>query len=157
MFGEARIRSVHATAQRRVRIPDVLPGAPNIESESTRINDFGEQRSLSHPLGNSSLPATLSTERDEVDICVAHGVERLFHDASFGFRPGRNCHGALAKVIELHEQGYRVVLDADIKAFFDQLPHSTIKEAVAAQVADGNILNLIEKFLRAGVMENGVF
>ena len=44
-----------------------------------------------------------------------------------------------------------------LSAFFDELPHAIIKEAVAAQVADGNILDLIEKFLRAGVMENGVF
>jgi RNA-directed DNA polymerase len=64
---------------------------------------------------------------------------------------------ALARVIALQDQGYRFTLDADIKGFFDNLPHSTIMEAVAAQVADGNILNLIEKFLRAGVMENGVF
>jgi group II intron reverse transcriptase/maturase len=83
--------------------------------------------------------------------------EPLFHDASFGFRPGRNCHMALARVIKLQEQGYRSTLDADIKGFFDNLPHSIILEAVAAQIADGNILNLIEKFLRAGVMENGVF
>jgi RNA-directed DNA polymerase len=83
--------------------------------------------------------------------------ERLFHDASFGFRPGRNGHMALERVLELHDQGYRVILDADIKAFFDELPQAIIKEAVAAQVADGNILNLVEKFLRAGVMENGVF
>jgi RNA-directed DNA polymerase len=83
--------------------------------------------------------------------------EPLFHNASFGFRPGRNCHMALARVIELQENGYRVTLDADIKGFFDNLPHSIILQAVAAQVADGNILNLIEKFLRAGVMENGVF
>jgi group II intron reverse transcriptase/maturase len=64
---------------------------------------------------------------------------------------------ALARVIELQEQGYRFTLDADIKGFFDNLPHSVIIEAVAAQIADGNILNLIAKFLRAGVMENGVF
>ena len=59
--------------------------------------------------------------------------------------------------MKYHEEGYRVVLDADIVGCFDNLPHSLIKEAVAAQVADGNILNLVEKFLRAGVMENGVF
>src|SRR5438093_4471225 len=50
-----------------------------------------------------------------------------------------------------------MVLDADVVGCFDNLPHSLIKEAVAAQVADGTILNLVEKFLRAGVMENGVF
>jgi RNA-directed DNA polymerase len=83
--------------------------------------------------------------------------ERLFHDASFGFRQGRNCHQALLKVLELHRAGFQIVLDADIKGFFDNLPHEVIMEAVAAQVADGNILRLIQKFLRSGVMENGVF
>jgi group II intron reverse transcriptase/maturase len=83
--------------------------------------------------------------------------EPLFHGASFGFRPGRNCHLALSRVLELHDQGFQVVLDADIKGFFDNLSHAVIMEAVAAQVADGNILRLIEKFLRAGVVEEGVF
>jgi group II intron reverse transcriptase/maturase len=83
--------------------------------------------------------------------------EPLFHQASFGFRPGRNCHQALAQAIKYHQQGYRVLLDADIVGFFDNLSHALIKEAVAAQVADGNILNLVEKFLRSGVVAQGVF
>ena len=82
--------------------------------------------------------------------------EPLFHNASCGFRKTRNCHLALELVLKFHEAGYRVVLDADIKGFLD-LPLAIIMEAVAAQVADGNILRLIEKFLRCGVMENGVF
>ena len=48
-------------------------------------------------------------------------------------------------------------MDADISGFFDNLPHRVIMKAVANEVADGNILRLVEKFLRAGVMENGVF
>jgi RNA-directed DNA polymerase len=81
----------------------------------------------------------------------------LFHDASFGFIQGRNCHQACAQVLRYHEEGFRFVLDADIVGFFDNLPLAIIMAAVAAEVADGNILCLIEKFLRAGVMENGVF
>jgi group II intron reverse transcriptase/maturase len=83
--------------------------------------------------------------------------EPQFHDASYGFIPGRNCHQAIEQVLELHRQGYKVVLDADIQGFFDNLPHSIIMEAVAAEVADGNILRLVEQFLTAGVMEDGVF
>lgn len=83
--------------------------------------------------------------------------EPKFHDASFGFRPRRNCHMAIEQALREHESGLKTVLDADISGFFDNLPHSVIMAAVAAEVADGNILNLIEKFLRAGVMENGVF
>lgn len=83
--------------------------------------------------------------------------EPKFHDASFGFRPGRNCHQAIEQVLEFHHNGDWYVLDADIEGFFDNLPHKVIMTALAADVADGNILRLIEKFLRAGVMENGVF
>jgi group II intron reverse transcriptase/maturase len=83
--------------------------------------------------------------------------EPQFHDASFGFIPRRNCHQAIQRVLELHRQGDRVVLDADIQGFFDHIPHKVIMAAVAEEVADGNILRLVEKFLTAGVMENGVF
>ena len=107
------------------------------------------------PLG---IPAVRDRVAQEVLRRLLHPIfEPLFHEASFGFRPGRNCHQALELAIHYHEQGYRVVLDADIVGCFDNLPQALIKEAVAAQVADGNILNLVEKFLRAGVMENGVF
>jgi RNA-directed DNA polymerase len=107
------------------------------------------------PLG---IPAVRDRVAQEVVRRLLSPIfEPLFHPASFGFRPGRNCHQALEQVLKLHAEGYRVVLDADIKAFFDNLPHAIIKEAVAAQVADGNILNLIERFLRSGVMEEGVF
>ena len=107
------------------------------------------------PLG---IPAVRDRVAQEVLRRLLHPIfEPLFHDASFGFRPGRNCHQALALAMKYHDQGYRVILDADIVGCFDNLPQALIKEAVAAQVADGNILNLVEKFLRAGVMENGVF
>ncbi len=107
------------------------------------------------PLG---IPAVRDRVAQEVLRRLLHPIfEPLFHSASFGFRPGRNCHQALEHAIHYHEEGFTVVLDADVVGCFDNLPHSLIKEAVAAQVADGNILNLVEKFLRAGVMENGVF
>jgi group II intron reverse transcriptase/maturase len=83
--------------------------------------------------------------------------EPQFHDNSYGFIPGRNCHQAIERVLELHRQGHRVVLDADIKGFFDNLAHRVTMGAVRAEVADGNILNLVERFLTAGVMEDGVF
>jgi group II intron reverse transcriptase/maturase len=103
-------------------------------------------------------PGTFRPLAQEAGRRLLHPLfEPLFHDASFGFRPKRNCHMALEQVLKLHEEGYRVVLDADIKGFFDALSHSIIMQAVAAQVADGNILRLVEKFLRSGVMEQGVF
>jgi group II intron reverse transcriptase/maturase len=107
------------------------------------------------PLG---IPAVRDRVAQEVLRRLLHPIfEPLFHQASFGFRPGRNCHQALESALASHQAGFRVVLDADIVGCFDNLPHKLIKAAVAAQVVDGNILNLVEKFLRAGVMEKGVF
>ena len=83
--------------------------------------------------------------------------EPQFHLNSYGFIKGRNCHQALDRVLELHREGYPVVLDADIQGFFDNLSHRMIMAAVAAEVADGNILRLVERFLTAGVMEDGAF
>jgi group II intron reverse transcriptase/maturase len=83
--------------------------------------------------------------------------EPQFHENSYGFIKDRNCHQAIEQVLEFHRRGRRVVLDADIQGFFDNLSHRIIMAAVAAEVADGNILRLVEKFLTAGVMEDGVF
>ena len=83
--------------------------------------------------------------------------EPLFHDASYGFRKERNCHQAIQQILEFHRQGYRVVLDADIAGFFDNLLHPVIMRAVAAEVADGNVLRLVEQFLTSGVMEEGIY
>jgi RNA-directed DNA polymerase len=83
--------------------------------------------------------------------------EPQFHENSYGFIPGRNCHQAIERVLKLHHEGYRVVLDADIQGFFDNLSHRVIMAAVASEVADGNVLNLVERFLTSGVMEDGVF
>jgi group II intron reverse transcriptase/maturase len=82
--------------------------------------------------------------------------EQIFHNDSFGFRPGRGCHMAVERVLQLHQQGYKYVLDADIKGFFDNIPHAVIMAGLAAEVADGNILRIVERFLKAGVMEDGV-
>lgn len=107
------------------------------------------------PLG---IPAVRDRVAQEVLRRLLHPIfEPKFHDASFGFRPKRNGHMAIEQALREHENGFKIVLDADISGFFDNLPHPVIMAAVAAHVADGNILRLIEKFLRAGVMENGVF
>ena len=78
-----------------------------------------------------------------------------FHAASFGFIQGRNCHMAINHALQLHSLGYTVVLDADIKGFFDNLPHEVVMEAVRDRVADGKVLDLLERFLRCGVLVDG--
>ena len=83
--------------------------------------------------------------------------EPQFHDASYGFIPKRNCHQAIERVLGYHREGHLFVLDADIAGFFDNIPHRVIMHAVAAEVSDGTILEIVEGFLTAGVMEDGVF
>ncbi len=107
------------------------------------------------PLG---IPAVRDRVAQEVIRRLLEPIfEPLFHDCSFGFRPKRSCHQAVERVLSFHQAGDRITLDADIAGFFDNIPHQLIVDAVAEEVADGNILNLIWKFLAAGVMENGVF
>lgn len=106
------------------------------------------------PLG---IPAVRDRVAQEV---VRRIIEPLFEphfsEFSFGFRPKRNCHQAIRAVRSLRKQGYRIVLDADIQSFFDNMPHALIMKLVAEKIADGNILDLIQKFLTSGVMEEGV-
>jgi RNA-directed DNA polymerase len=107
------------------------------------------------PLG---IPAVRDRVAQEVlRLLLSPIFEPIFHEDSYGFRPARNCHMAVERVLELHRQGHRYVLDADIQGFFDNIPFQVIMAGVAAEVADGNILDLIERFLKAGVMEDGVF
>jgi group II intron reverse transcriptase/maturase len=111
-----------------------------------------------HELRPLGIPAVRDRVGQEVIRRLLEPIfERLFHNSSHGFRKGRNCHGAVQAVLELHRQGYNIVLDADVKGFFDNIPHEVILNAVAAEVADGNILRLIKRFLKSGVMEDGVF
>lgn len=81
--------------------------------------------------------------------------ERQFHENSFGFRPGRNCHQAIEQVLKYRRDGYRYTVDVDIKGFFDNIDHDLIMTFLRAEIADGNILDIIEAFLRCGVVEDG--
>lgn len=76
-------------------------------------------------------------------------------DRSFGFRKGRKAHQAIAAAIEDAKEGYRCVVDADIKSFFDAIGHDVVMSCVRRRIADGRVLTLLEAFLTAGVMEDG--
>jgi RNA-directed DNA polymerase len=107
------------------------------------------------PLG---IPAVRDRVAQEVVRRLLNPIfEPLFHPSSYGFRHKRNCHMAVEAALKLHDEGFGDIVDADIKGFFDNLSHSIIMQSVAERVADGNILNLVEKFLTSGVMEGGVF
>jgi RNA-directed DNA polymerase len=79
--------------------------------------------------------------------------ERDFARESFGFRPGRSCHHALERVEQLLAEGYTQVVDADLKSYFDTIPHAALLARIKAKVVDGRILKLVERFLKAGVMD----
>tara|TARA_B100001123_G_scaffold428029_1_gene544362 strand:- start:42 stop:1244 length:1203 start_codon:yes stop_codon:yes gene_type:complete len=105
------------------------------------------------PLG---IPAVRDRVAQEVlRLLLSPIFEGKFHDHSYGFRPGRSCHDAVEKVLELGGQGYRWVLDADISGCFDNISHKAIMRELSNEVADGNILGIVERFLGAGVMEGG--
>lgn len=111
------------------------------------------KRTKFRPLG---IPAVRDRIAQEVLRRLLNPIfEKKFHEDSYGFRPKRSCHQAVERVLELHRQGYQWVLDADIKGFFDNLSHHAVMRELADVVADGNILRLVEKFLRAGVIEGG--
>lgn len=105
------------------------------------------------PLGIPSVRCRIAQE--VVRRLIHSTFENRFHENSFGFRPGRNCHQAVERVMHYAQQGNRFVVDVDIKGFFDNIPHKLIMESVVSRISDGNILDLIEKFLTSGVMEEG--
>lgn len=112
-----------------------------------------EKNAKLRPLG---IPAVRCRVAQEIIRRLINPIyEKKFHDNSFGFRPGRSCHHAVARVHLYLKEGYRHVVDADIKGFFDNIQHELIMNELRSEIADGNILNLVERFLKAGVMEEG--
>jgi len=79
--------------------------------------------------------------------------ERDFAASSYGFRPGRGCREAVARVEELLSQGHVWCVDGDLKSYFDTIPHDRLMAWVRERVVDGNVLGLIQQSLKAGVLE----
>jgi RNA-directed DNA polymerase len=105
------------------------------------------------PLGIPTVKCRVAQEA--VRQLINPTFEARFHNDSFGFRPGRNCHQAVERVMHYAGQDYKFVVDVDIRGFFDNIPHELIMESIAARISDGNILSLLGKFLKSGVMEEG--
>ena len=81
--------------------------------------------------------------------------EPMFYDEMMGFRPGRSCHQALRKLNTMIERNYtNYILDADIKGFFDHLDHGMIIKFVESRIKDPNIIRLVRRMLKAGIMKN---
>jgi len=104
-------------------------------------------------------PLGIPTVRDRVAQAALYNViapifESGFSQHSYGFRPGRGCKDALRRVSTLLKDGYIHVVDADIKRYFDTIPHERLLKRIGEKIADGRILSLIENFLKQNVVEN---
>ena len=104
-------------------------------------------------------PLGVPTVRDRiVQTALRHVIEPIFErdfaPQSYGFRPGRGCKDALRRVEQLLQEGRVWVVDADLKSYFDTIPHVALLERVGRKIADGRVLELIEGYLKAGVMKS---
>jgi RNA-directed DNA polymerase len=84
------------------------------------------------------------------------GWDRTFSEHSYGFRPRRSAHQAVARAQAYIAEGYGVTVDIDLEKFFDRVNHDRLMGRVAKRVEDKRVLKLIRAFLNAGVMENGL-
>lgn len=103
-------------------------------------------------------PLGIPAVRDRtVQAALRHVLEPIFErdfaPGSHGFRPGRGCQGAVARVEELLSAGHVWCVDADLKSYFDTIPHERLMKLVEQRVVDGNILRLLRQYLKAGVLE----
>jgi RNA-directed DNA polymerase len=110
------------------------------------------------PGSKEKRPLGIPTVRDRVAQAALRAVlepifERDFAAHSYGFRPNRGCKDALRRVDTLLKQGYNWVVDADLRSYFDTIPHSGLIAQVEGKVADGKVLGLVAAYLRAKVME----
>jgi len=107
---------------------------------------------------NEKRPLGIPAVRDRIVQGAVRSViepifENVFAEHSYGFRPGRGCKDALRRVNRLLTEGYTWVVDVDFKAYFDTIPHDKLMERVEELISDGRLLDLIGKYLKAGVMD----
>lgn len=110
------------------------------------------------PGTKETRPLGIPTVRDRiVQAAIVNVIEPIFErdfaEQSYGFRPKRSCRDALRRVDELVKAGYVHVVDADLKGYFDSIPHERLMARLEEKIADGRVLSLIRSFLKAGIME----
>jgi RNA-directed DNA polymerase len=114
---------------------------------------------IAKPGSQEKRPLGIPAVRDRiVQGALRHVMEPIFEaefaEHSYGFRPGRGAKDALRRVDHLLKAGHDWVVDADLKSYFDTIPHERLLALVKQRVADGRVLALVESFLRAGVLES---
>lgn len=113
---------------------------------------------IDKPGSTEKRPLGIPAVRDRVVQTALRMVlepiwEAQFAEHSYGFRPGRGCKDALRRVEQLLKEGYTFVVDADLKGYFDSIPHAKLMAELKRKVADSRVLNLMEAYLNARVMD----
>jgi RNA-directed DNA polymerase len=114
---------------------------------------------INKPGSKEKRPLGIPCVRDRVvqaalRLVIEPIFEKEFVAKSYGFRPGRGCKDALREVDRLLKAGYSYVVDADLKAYFDSIPHEPLMAEVGRYIADGRVLGLIEGFLKQEILED---
>ena len=131
-------------------------------SEDLRSGNYQPQQIRRHyipkPGSSEKRPLGIPTVRDRVVQTALQMVlepifEHDFAEHSYGFRPGRGCKDALRRVDQLLKEGYSYIVDADLKSYFDTIPHDRLMTLVGQKVSDGRVLSLIGSFLKQGILD----
>ena len=170
---------VLAAAWERVRANDGAPGVDGVTiaqieahgaqamlaqlQEQLRTHDYQPQPVLRvviakpdgglRPLG---IPTVVDRVVQTAALLILEPIfEADFEECSYGFRPGRNAHQALAEIRGHLESGYQAVYDADLKSYFDSIPHERLQACLRLRISDRAVLKLIRQWLQAPVVEPG--
>ncbi len=115
------------------------------------------------PKGNGDKrPLGIPTVKDRIAQAIVKSImepifEEIFLDCSFGFRPDKSAHDAIERIEEYRAQGYKWVVDADIKGYFDNIDQDLLLDFITEEINDGWVLRIIKSWLAAGVMtEDGI-
>lgn len=140
-----------------------LPAAIQVLSATLKDGTFTPQAirrvHIPKPGTTETRPLGIPTVRDRVVQAAIVNViepifERDFAEHSYGFRPGRGCKDALRRVDSLLAKGFIHVVDADLKGYFDSIPHDRLMARLEEKIADGPTLRLIDAFLKADILDD---